>query len=334
MKDSLIKDLLDLVLNSNIIAPFLNALFAAVFGVVTFKIYQRYKNKKDNNLIFTYIIKLKKELLNILGNMNTILVDYNHLKMLESEIFGDKELFKKLNCLNNYIEEVHEHDNKGNVIDCSYEYCDKPYSLISDLQYYINDLEENEPYDFELIKSYKKDLEKAEKSNLIDEIEELSIFINSYLIKCDRNKAGIDFIKKLLCNFNSKEKKLKTKLVNKLCHKLLDSDSPSSLMLKEYNSYKLLYGRFRKKNEFILVFEKWFDLDVELIALYESEKYLQLDEFYEEFRNRKISYDYSNINDLTDSFNFLNEKIYPIITNIETEIKLRIKKTNRWFKNI
>ena len=69
--------------------------FTAVFGFITFKIYQMYRNKKDNSKLYIQIIKLERE---FIGNLQII------QDIIDNGTFNEKNEYSKLlfNVRNNF----------------------------------------------------------------------------------------------------------------------------------------------------------------------------------------------------------------------------------------
>ncbi len=86
-------------------------IMTAIFGFITFKIYQMYRNKKDNSNLYIQMIKLERELINNKDNLEKVIdghTEYNSLKgkFIYKENNLLFKLYSQVNSLNSYVEEI------------------------------------------------------------------------------------------------------------------------------------------------------------------------------------------------------------------------------------
>lgn len=63
-----------------------------LFGYISFSIYERYKNKKDNNKLYVQFLRLEKEILNNKRKIDNTLNEYIALEVLNQQFYIDNTL--------------------------------------------------------------------------------------------------------------------------------------------------------------------------------------------------------------------------------------------------
>jgi hypothetical protein len=81
-----------------------------------------------------------------------------------------------------------------------------------------------------------------------------------------------------------------------------------------------------------LDFVYWKCNELELLAVYRPEKYLALDDFYNQ--NEKIEIEKHNKEIISIKYNCLKNEIYPVIIDIENDLNKDISFINKIFKNV
>ena len=117
---------------------FIKALITAIFGFITFKIYQLYRNKKDNINLYIQMIKLERELIKNKEKLKKVIdqhKEYNSLKILFNyeERNSLLNLYSQVNSLNSYIYENIIFEN-GEPADVRYDYLEVQYETIRHLE--------------------------------------------------------------------------------------------------------------------------------------------------------------------------------------------------------
>ena len=134
--------------------------------------------------------------------------------------------------------------------------------------------------------------------------------------------------------FNKLKEDQRLENLDLFCKHILNENNPIKELLNKYYEYKKLKwkSKHKSKNKITIEFSLWHELETELIAVFDSEKYLLLDEFYRDNKTNIINI--NNKQQVKENFNRFNETIFPIINALETDIEDILSKTNRYFKNI
>lgn len=304
-------------------SQFLNSLYLEIFkaictflfGFISFKIFQRYKNKKDNNKLYIKIIKLEKEIEKNKLILEEIINQYIEEELLEKQFYingaFNKELYtlyKKINSLNNYVYQEVEYD-MGEPVDCKYIYVEKPYEIIQQLECAISSYD-SEYYDY-CVDDLEGQLEYYKKQNIYDELENIENYISQILINDFILKEALEFLYAKLKKYDSLSKEDKSKYLDSFCTMILDKENKSKVELE---------------------FKLWGELDIELLAVYNAESYLQIEELYIELNGLSI-----NKNDraiVEKAYNIISSKLEPIIVKHRKQLKRTLSKTNRLFSGI
>src|SRR5690625_5031401 len=84
-------------------------LLTALFGFVTFKIYQTYRNKQSNSILFIEMEKLEIELINNKDKLVKLMDMHDEYKKLKDRFFNSDDnslmkLYSRVNELNLYVD--------------------------------------------------------------------------------------------------------------------------------------------------------------------------------------------------------------------------------------
>ncbi len=306
--------------------------FTALIGFVTFKIYQMYRNKKDNSKLYIQIIKLEREITKNLQLLDSIIDDHSRYHLLDSLFKSEKaeglyRLYKLVNSINNYVYQdiIYEY---GEPVDVEYVYSERPYEIIQHLNYEKNEVElEGENYlgQLEAINSEIQKYENMSIYKLLVEIEEL---IKNIDVESHEMRKAIAYLREKVIAYNSNDIKDKKKTLDQFCSQLLDENnafSESLAYFKEYEnlSRKIHKEKSHKKIQNQIEFKAWHTQDMDLLGVYSTDDYLKLEEFYHKYSIVEIG-DWQ-----LDKAEELKKEVQSIYDERVNEIKNKLKKTLR-----
>lgn len=301
------------------------------FGILSFKTFERYKNKKDNNKLYISLIKLEKELLKN-KEMVDELRNYHISVEVSLELFNiDKKsneclqkLYKDLLDLSTYKEFEEELDKNGVIVDIVEYYADKPYQYIEQIERYLTYCDDCE------IESLEKSLEYYDNHDIYTEFEriykEIEILIQSEF----KMKKGLIFLKDKLGKYNKLSLKQREYYLQKFCEKIFEEKNEFTESLDVYKEIEK-YKRSLNSVKVNLNFDVWNTIDVNILALYDAESYIEIDEMYKELNDFNI-----NKNDIEslEKLNLVINKLLEAILKNETRLKKILTKNNRYFKYV
>lgn len=283
---------------------FLNSLYLEVFkaictflfGFISFKIFQRYKNKKDNNKLYIKIIRLEKEIEKNKLVLEEIINQYIEEELLEKQFYINGSfnnelyiLYNKINGLNSYVYQEFEYYN-GEQVACKYIYNEKPYEIIRELENAISGYDSK--YDNYCVNDLQEELEYYKKQNIYSEFNDIENYISQILINEFILKEALEFLYKKLKKYNSLNKEDKSKYLHSFCTSILDKENKFTDTLNKYKTLeKIKRMTTNKKNKYKveLEFKLWGELDIELLAVYDAESYLEIEELYTELSGLSIN---------------------------------------------
>ncbi|NFK79432.1 hypothetical protein FDA95_12650 [Clostridium botulinum] len=326
----------------SIILELMKAAITFIFGYISFKLFQRYKNKKDNNKLYIKIIKLEKELNQNKDNVEKILNEYIEKEILEEQFYINREYSEelyKLYCditqleLTYYVEEpVYE---MGEQVGVEYVYSDRPYQIIDNIQYGISSIENDNDCDYDEIKSLEEQLSYYENKNIYDEFAELENRLCNFLHQNSKLHESIKFLYSKVKKYNELSKQEKSKYLNKFCILIFEKENQFTVSLENFKILKKLTDKLdntNKKSKLKLNFNLWETIDIDLLAVYSAETYLILEELYLKLNNLEIII--NNGESVKEAYNILINKLEPIIVKERDKLKKTLLRTNRLFSGI
>lgn len=328
--------IIDFIFSREVGIELIKIAFTALVGFITFKIYQMYRNKKDNSKLYIQMIKLKREIImnrDILGEIINNHEIYHSLEILFKGENSDGlyDLYKLVASLNNYSRQDSIYEN-GEFVDIKYVYTEKPYEAIECLEYERNQVEsEGEEYQCQL-KAINAEIEKYENESIFDLLIEIEKRIKLIDIEGHELCDSVGYLSTEIQKFNSKDLANRRKNLDEFCSKLLEGNNSFSDSLTQFNNYKeLSRSLFKSKVYKKIEFEIWQQQDMDLLGVYSADDYLILEEYYH--KNRNIEIDNGDL----EKANVLYKEmkiIYDRIERINNVLKKTLNKTNWIFGKI
>ncbi|APC42826.1 hypothetical protein [Clostridium estertheticum] len=322
------------------IIEILKAILTLVFGYFSFNIYQRYKNKKDNNKLYVQFLKLEKEMINNKTIIDNALNEYIYLEELNKQFYIDNSLDTNLvdlyYCVSqlNIYKEVHvEHDRYGEPVSEVTIYTEKPYEFImeyeADLSYLKGDYRGNS----DEINDIERSLKKLNNKNIFNDFNDLEIKSLKFIGKSFVLAPQIKFLYEKISKFNKSKEKIK--YLTRFCEFILSEENEFKNSFDNYNEIIRIKKKLNvnsKALELDVKFTLWGKIDADLLAVYDAELYLQLEEFYTELNTFNI---YINRKETLDKAkNIIMKNLEPIISDNKKRLKKILLKTNKLFKSI
>jgi hypothetical protein len=315
--------------------------FTALIGFVTFKIYQMYRNKKDNSKLYIQTIKLEREIKKNLQLLEAIIDNHSRYHILDSIFKAEKEvslytLYELVNSLNQYVYQdiVYE---KGEPVDAEHVYIEKPYEIIEQLNYMRNQIEsEGESYSGQL-DDIDSEIKKQNEKSIFNLFVEIEKSIESFDIDNYELSSSIKYLRKKVNVYNSNDIKYKRKTLDDFCSKLLDGNNAFSESLLDYKEYKDLSRKLHKEKPYKkiankLVFKVWHSQDMDLLGVYSTEDYLKLEEFYHKYSFIEIGdWQLDRAEELKTEIQFIYDDK---VNEIKNKLKKTLKRTNWLFRKI
>lgn len=302
-----------------------------------------YRNKKDNSSLYILMIKLERELIKNKVELEKVIgghTEYNSLKDKfidagENSIF---KLYSQVNSLNSYVYEniIYEY---GEVVAVEYEYSEKQYETMR----YLENLKHNLDYESEeyqgQIDELNSDIERIENSSIFEELSEIDKNVEQLLISEHHFKEALNYLSEKVKAFNSMEHKEKLRKLNNFCKSLLDEENEFSKTVELFKKFESLGRKLAKpkstKNSSNIVtirFDLWDKLGADLLAVYDPDAYLELDQYYHKNEDLEIGiWDIEHIKQLHSEMNNILD--IHIIKN-KNKLKNTLSKTNWLFDKI
>jgi hypothetical protein len=313
-----------------------------VFGYISFKLFQIYKNKKENNKLYIKLIKLKKEIDENKCQIEEILNEYIEKEILTEHfyynngIFTDKlyRLYYHIDQLEMfYIEEpIYEY---GEQIGVEHRYTDKPYQIISDLQSEIGWSEISEDYSNYDTENLREQIANYENKVIYNELAKIQEKTSELLENGWESHDSIKFLYSKLKKFNVLLKEEKIKYLDKFCTLILREENEFTESLNSFRRLKNLKEKLEvksKKSKFKMKFVLWESIDVDLLAVYNAETYLTLEEIYTNLS--KLEMNMNHEGSIKEVHDILINQLEPIIVAEEKKLKKTLSKTNRFFSGV
>lgn len=309
-----------------------------LFGYISFSIYERYKNKKDNNKLYVQFLRLEKEILNNKRKIDNTLNEYIALEVLNQQFYIDNtldndllELYSCVNQLNIYREEhVDYEDGEVDVI-----YTENPDELIMQIESELVYLEENYNNNYEEIEDNRDYIQNLKSKNIYNDLKDIEIKLEKFLDKEFLLAPQIRFLHEKFSKFNNLEEIQKRQYLTRFCKFIFDKENDFTNSLHNYNTMlnlKKKLDAYGKAYELDVKFSLWNEIEINLLAVYDAELYLKLEEVYTELNSFKI---FINRKETLDKAkNIIVEKLDPIINNNKEHLKDILLKTNKLFKSV
>lgn len=306
--------------------------FTGLIGFITFKIYQMYRNKKDNSKLYIQMIKLEREITKNLQLLDAIIDDHSRYHLLDSIFKSEKaeglyRLYELVNSINNYVYQdiIYEY---GEPVDAEYVYSERPYEIIEHLNYEKSELEsegENYPGQLEDINS---EIEKYEKMSIYKLLVEIERLIKNINVENHEMRKAIVYLCEKVTAYNSNDIKYKKKTLDQFCSQLLDGNNEFTESLVNFKEYENLSRKIHKEKSHKKIpnqieFKVWHTQDMDLLGVYSTDDYLKLEEFYHKYNIVEIG-DWQ-----LDRAEELKTEIQSIYDDRVNEIKNKLKKTLR-----
>ena len=315
--------------------------FTALIGFITFKIYQMYRNKKDNSKIYIQMIKLEREITKNLQLLDTIIDDHSRYHLLDSLFKSEKaeglyRLYELVNSINNYVHQdiVYEY---GEPVDAEYVYSERPYEIIEHLNYEKSEVEsegENYPGQLEAINS---EIERYEKMSIYILLVEIEDLIKDIDVVNHEMRNAIVYLCEKVTAYNSNDMKYKKKTLDEFCSQLLDGNNAFAESLVDFKEYKNLSRKLQKEKSHKKIanqieFKVWHTEDMDLLGVYSTDDYLKLEEFYYKYSIVEIGdWQLDRAEELKTEIQFIYDDK---VNEIKNKLKKTLKKTNWLFGKI
>lgn len=289
------------------------------------------------------MIKLEREFINNKEKLEQVIdghTEYNSLrdKFIDARENSIFKLYSQVNSLNSYVYEniIYEY---GEVVDVEYEYSEKQYETMR----YLEGLKHNLDYEGEehqgQINELNSDIERIENSSIFEKLNEIDKNVDRLLISEHHFKEGVNYLSEKLKGFNSMEHKEKLGKLNDFLKSLLDEENEFSETVELFKKFKSLSRKLAKtksakksSNIVAIRFDLWDKLDLDLLAVYDPDTYLELDQYYHENKDLEISM--WDIELTKQSHSKMNNLLDIHIIRIKSKLKNTLSKTNWLFDKI
>lgn len=302
-----------------------------LFGYTSFKIYQRYKNKKDNNLVYIQFLKLEKEL-----KLNTQVLSFNlieHKDLVSLEIKFTSgipgldllHLYSSINQLYIYREQHGE----------DFRYTITPQQLIYEIESELAYLQEDYHLNIEQIEDYKDRINYYNNKNIFVDLSELESMINPFVNMEFELKEPIKFLYDNLVAFNSRPDSEKINIQNRFCEYLLESENTFKSSIHDFDRFISLKTKLNKNGKPVksnVQFSAWDRIDVDLLAAYDAELFIALEEVYERLKGLDILV--NNKDSLVEANKIVAYELFPMLNQSSKHLRGILVKTNKLFKSI
>lgn len=331
----------DFIFSKEVGIELVKVAFTALIGFVTFKIYQMYRNKKDNSKLYIQMIKLEREITNNLQLLDAIIDNHSRYHLLDSLFKSEKgeglyRLYELVNSINNYVYQdiIYEY---GEPVGAEYVYSERPYEIIEHLNYEKNEVEsegENYPGQLEDINS---EIEKYEEMSIYKLFVEIEDLIKNIDVENHEMRNAIVYLCEKVTEYNSNDINYKKKTLDQFCSQLLDGNNAFSESLAYFKEYKNLSRKINKEKSHKKIqnqieFKVWHTQDMDLLGVYSTDDYLKLEEFYHKYSIVEIG-DWQ-----LDKAEELKKEVQSIyderVNGIKNKLKKTLRKTNWLFGKI
>lgn len=324
------------------IIELLRASATFLFGFISFCLYQRYKNKKDNNKLYIQFLKLEKEMINNKDIIDETLDKYISLEVLSEQFYIEGNLdnnlldfYSSVNQLNLYSEQHMDYDEHGVPEGMETIYTKHPYDTIRECEVQIEYLTEEYHGNYDEIKDYEEQVEYLKTKNIFIDLAEIEAKAEALINKEFELSPAITYIHTRLSKYNKLEEKEKEKYLTRFCTMILHEENDFADSLSNYNKmidFKKTLDNKSSAKKLDIKFSSWGEIDIDLLAVYNAELYLQLEDLYKELNSLEI---YKNRKEtLEKAKNTIVKKLEPIINKDKKRLKKVLLKTNKMFKSV
>lgn len=316
-------------------------IFTALLGFITFKVYQMYRNKKDNSKLYIKMIKLEREMLENQKLLRDIIDSHSEYHLLD-RVFGVNsgvgiyDIYKLVCSLNSYVHKDIIYES-GNSVGIEYVYTEIPYILIEELELEKKEaMVHGERYPGYL-ESINIEIEECRSKSIFKVLLEIENNTKDINMKSHELGGPIEYLKIKLNEFNLKEDVQKRKTLHNFCSQLLDEKNIFSDSLEMFKNYENLARKthkekFYRKSFDIVEFKVWKQQEMDLLGVYSLEDYLGLEEYYNTNKNIKIgSWEIEKAEKLYKEMKYIYDDR---ILKIKDLLIKTLKKTNWIFGNI
>jgi hypothetical protein len=270
-----------------------------------------------------------------------ILNEYIEKEILNDNFYYDGVYSDELYGIYYDVDQFNGYYMEEAIYDCQdqvgveYHYCSKPYQIINDINSQISWMEISDNYNYDEIESLKEQLSYFESKVIYNEFLVIQQRISMFLEHDFELYESIKFLHSKLEKFNSLQEEKKDKYLHKFCKLILDEENIFTVSLNNFRRLNTLKEKLDSKNRHTklkLDFSLWESIDVDLLAVYDAETYLALEELYLKLSNLEINV---NMEDsVKDVHKLLVTELEPLIVKEEKILKKTLTKTNRLFNGI
>lgn len=308
---------------------FFKAGMVCVFGIISFRTFERFKNKKEATKLYIALKKLEKDIEDNKNIIQEVINEYIELELFENQFKVDgnwneqlNKLYKNISSLScfSYVDGIDEND----YIHERYGYIQ--YESIKELEgelYYCKD-----PNEYEDIKAK---IEYYKKLDIYTEFDKIYNEINKLIENGFSINPALDFFKKKLEQYNQLEKEKKNRNLERFCKIILEEKNDFTESLEIYKEIQSKKTKLNSNEKIKLNFNTWNTIEnIDILALYDAESYMEIEDLYEKlFEPININ----NIDVLESKFKFMENLLERIIKH-EKKLKKILRKNNRYFKDV
>lgn len=232
-------------------------------------------------------------------------------------------------------EEHTEYNKYGDPEDIDVIYTKVPGELIRDNEVELAYLEADHRSNYQEIRDIEETIEYFKSKDIFNDLTNIENKAEKLINKEFDLAPQISFLYTKLSKFNKLTEEGKNKYLTRYCKLILEEENDFTNSLNNYNILSTLNRKLdinSKASELEVSFSLWKEIEADLLAVYDAELYLQLEELYAELNTFKV---YINRKDTLDKAKkIIVEQLEPIIVNNKDHLKHILLKTNKLFKSI
>lgn len=308
---------------------FFKAGMVCIFGIISFRTFERFKNKKEATKLYIALKKLEKDIEDNKKAIQEVINEYIELEILEKHFNVDENWNEQLKKLYENISSLSCFKNFDGIDENGYvyeHYADRQYDVIRDLEGELHYCDNTEEYE-----NTKYKLEYYRKLDIYTEFDKIYNEINKLIKNGFLINPPLDFFKKKLEKYNQLEKEKKNRYLERFCKIILEEKNDFTESLEIYREIKIKTTKLNSNDKIKLNFNTWDTIEnIDILALYDVESYMEIEDLY------KKLFEYININNkdlLENKYKFLEELLEHIIKH-EKKLKKILRKNNRYFKDV
>lgn len=307
------------------------ACITLLFAYISFRFFQNYKEKNQNNKVHIKILKLDDDIRKNIEKIQEILNLYKEGERLHKElkIQGSDSVYyyniaQKVNEIINlyYIDKSYV-DFYEELVEVYY-FDRHPIEYISEIANEIEWIKGNS-YGLDELAMAENKLDYYEHKDIFNDLKELN-----NLISIADKEGKLDKYNLELCEFINKDINTKIGELNNFCKKIFLNNMSITEMIEKYKRYNLLVEKLLtndKKKNVKLSFNRFSDNDGAL-AEYNAEFYFKIEDILDQYNNKEIVLSSRNL--LENACKELEQ--YKCYVGKETNIiKKKIDSTKRFF---